>query len=62
MSHANITGVRDATIILTDYTNYTPWLLQLKGKAEFHDVWAIADPDGTRTLAGTDSPSPTTIS
>ena len=48
MSHANITGVRDATIILTDYTNYTPWLLQLKAKAEFHDIWAIADPDGTR--------------
>jgi len=39
-----LSTLRDPTVILTDYTNYTPWLKQLKTRCQFLKVWNIIDP------------------
>ncbi|KAL5371227.1 hypothetical protein DPSP01_014408 [Paraphaeosphaeria sporulosa] len=39
-----LSTLRDPTVILTDYTNYTPWLKQLKTRCQFLKVWSIIDP------------------
>jgi hypothetical protein len=38
---------RDPTVILTDYTNYTAWLKQLKTRCQFLKVWKFIDPAST---------------
>ena len=39
-----LSALRDPTVILTDHTNYTPWLRQLKTRCQFLKVWNIIDP------------------
>jgi len=43
-----LSTLRDPTVILTDYTNYTPWLQQLKARCEPMDIWSIINPDGAK--------------
>ena len=42
--------IRDPTIILTDYTTYTLWRLQLQARYEQLDLWSKIDPEGDEDL------------
>ena len=50
-----LSTLRDPTIILTDYLNYTPWLLQLKTRCNSLDLWTKVDPNETNEM----NPKPT---
>jgi hypothetical protein len=39
---------RDATVILTDSSNWIPWYRQLKLKCQSQGIWPLADPEGVR--------------
>ena len=39
---------RDATVILTDSSNWIPWYRQLKLKCQSQNIWPLADPEGVR--------------
>lgn len=39
---------RDATVILTDSSSWTPWYRQLKMKCQSQGIWPIADPEGVQ--------------
>ena len=44
-----LSTLRDPTVILTDYTNYTRWLHQLQTRCEPLEVWEFIDPNGNKT-------------
>ena len=39
---------RDATVILTDSSSWTPWYRQLKMKCQSQGIWPLADPEGVQ--------------
>ncbi|CAA9960700.1 hypothetical protein PTMSG1_04084 [Pyrenophora teres f. maculata] len=39
---------RDATVILTDSSNWIPWYHQLKIRCQPNGIWALIDPNGTQ--------------
>lgn len=43
----SLSTLRDPTVTLTDYTNYTAWQQQLKARYKSMEIWPIVDPDGT---------------
>jgi hypothetical protein len=42
-------SLRDATVILTDSSNWISWYRQLKIKCQSQDTWPLADPEGIQT-------------
>ncbi|KAI1521211.1 hypothetical protein PtrCC142_008645, partial [Pyrenophora tritici-repentis] len=45
---ATIQTQRDATVILTDSSNWIPWYRQLKLKCQSQGIWPLLDPEGVR--------------
>ena len=39
-----LSTLRDTTVVLIDYTNYTPWLNQTKSKCQSLRIWDLIDP------------------
>lgn len=40
-----LSTLREPTVILTDHTNYTPWLKQLQTRCHYLKIWDIINPD-----------------
>jgi len=41
----SLSTLRESSIILTDYTNFVPWLNQIKARSQVLKIWNIIDPD-----------------
>ena len=42
-----LSTLRDTTVVLIDYTDYTPWLNQTKAKCQSLRVWDLIDPSSS---------------
>jgi len=45
-----LSTLRDPTVILTDYTNFTSWMLQLRTRCDPLKIWELVDPEDNRKL------------
>lgn len=43
-----LSTLRDPTVILTDYTNFTPWMIQLRTRCEPLKIWNLVDPEDNK--------------
>jgi len=39
-----LSTLRDSTVILTDYSNFTPWMRQIKARGQSLEIWNLIDP------------------